>query len=207
MHNLVSSSFLTNLFIVFSSLAPCFGILFERISYLNNKVAFYVTTLFFSIFGVYLYSFNNIVHGVPLDYSRLVLFIYPITIVLFNIIFTYRFGFKKFAKTFSYSLMLAFLLTETREIANFFYEYTGFDHTVISNSFHPLTNLYAVFVGFLLFKRFNLNVKTSFFLVASIVLSSFIYYHFAYSYSFIVWIRLIQFPIFTYFFIKWGKYQ
>jgi len=196
---MVSPSFFHNLAIIFSSLAPCFGLLLERIPYLNNKISFYLTILAFSIFEIYLFFF---IFG----YSRLFLFIYPLTIILFNIIFTYREGFQMFAKTLSLSLMLSFLLTETHEIANFFYEYTGW-FQVLENNLHPFSNLYAILIGYLLFKRFNLNLKNSLSLVVAITLLSFLYYHFAYTASFIIWIRLIQFFIFAFFFYKWGSYQ
>ena len=201
----MSNVFFYNLVIFFSSLFPCFSILFERIKYFDNRFAFILVTSFFSIASFYLLFLKDGVFGELMGYSRQVLFLYPLFIVLFNVIFTYRYSFSLFSKTISRSLLLGYALTETHEIANFIYEFIG-RKNIIQNSHHFFANLYLMLVLFLLFKKFKLSLKISLVLTSVIVASSFLYYHFVYFSFFIPVIRFIQFMIFTLFFYKWGKY-
>ena len=201
----MNNFFLYNLVIIFSSLSPCFSILFERINFLNNRYAFVLVISFLSITSFYLHFCDIGVFGGLIGYSKQVLFLYPLFIALFNIIFTYRYKFNLFSKTFSRSLLLGYVLTETHEIANFFYEYVG-GRTVINNNYHFLANSYLIVVLFVLFKKFNLSVKISLVLSSIIVASSFLFYHFIYLPFFSPFIRIIQFMIFVSFFYEWGNY-
>ena len=193
-----------NTIILFSSLTPCFALLLERLPFLNNKRAFSLMILSLLVFEIYLCFFNNDFYGGINGYARLVLFIYPLLLILSNVVFTYRFGFDKFAKTLALSLLLVFLLTETHEIANYFYEYTGWN-SVINHPLHPLTNIYSIVTGWLLFKKLQLNARITLALIGVISLSSFLYYEFAYTLAFSPWMRLIQFSIFMSVFYKWGR--
>ena len=193
-----------NFLVIFSSFSPLFAVLIDRFSFLNCRRWFVFCEL--SFLSLSLLILIGIVD--TLSYTWL----YPLFIVGFNLVFTLRFGIKSFAKVFAVSLMAGFLLTETHEIANFVYNYFGLRNDPIWQSpaypLHPLTNLYSLVVGYLLFGMVHFKKKIyTVILVCSIVLSSFGYYHFFYAPLYIPLIRTIQFFLFACTILSWGTLQ
>jgi len=130
------------------------------------------------------------------------IWLYPLFIFIANLIFTGKInGIQNFSKTLAISLMMGYLLTETHEIANFIHKYLGLIiNENLTNSLHPITNLYGLLVGYFLFKTVKFKNRIyPYFLGYFLILSSFIYYYFFYSKPFIPYIRIIQLGIFVYF--------
>ena len=137
--------FLNNLFVLFSVMSPVFCLFIVKLPFLNCLRWFLISELFFIFLCVFiLFGYEGIVSKtVP---SMLIF--YPLSVVLFNLFFTFRFGVERFAKILSLSLMLGFILTELHEAPVFFFSIFGlYGHSWYLVWFLP--QIYLLVVGYL----------------------------------------------------------
>jgi len=136
--------FLNNLFVLFSVMSPVFCLFIVKLPFLNCLRWFLISELFFIFLCVFiLFGYEGIVSKtVP---SMLIF--YPLSIVLFNLFFTFRFGVERFAKILSLSLMLGFILTELHEAPVFFFSIFGlYGHETFLVWYLP--QIYLLVVGY-----------------------------------------------------------
>lgn len=140
--------FLNNLFVLFSVLSPFFSLFLVKLSFLNSWRWFIFCELSFLLL-----SFFILFGYMGMDYHTIpsILFFYPLSIVLFNLVFTMRFGVEKFAKILSLSLMLGFILTELHEFPTILFTILGIygGHTYLV---WFLPQIYLFVVGYLVVK-------------------------------------------------------
>jgi len=194
---------LHNYLVVFFSFSPLFAVLINRMPFLSNIKGFIISQASLILLAVLLFT-----QAIP--YTVPYIWLYPVFMFILNDILTLKFGFKSYSKILAVSLMAGFLLTETHEIANFMIKYLELATTLswqsLTYPLHPLTNLYSLLVGYVLFKEVNFKQRIyPFLLVFLLVVSSFVYYLFFYEKAFIPVIRFLQFFIFMYIIKKGGQ--
>lgn len=147
--------FLNNLFVLLCVLSPFFSFLLVKLSFLNTWRWFIVCELSFSLLSAFiLFCYDGYAaHTIPS-----ILIFYPISVLLFNLVFTMRFGVKKFAKVLSLSLMLGFILTELHEFPVFIFTILGIygGHTYLV---WFLPQIYLLVVGYLVVKLGGLHLS------------------------------------------------
>lgn len=147
--------FLNNVFVLFCVLSPLFSFFLVKLSFLNNWNWFYlceISLVFLSLFIMYGYD------GLKAHTTPSMLMIYPLSILVFNLVFTLRFGVERFAKVLSLSLMLGFLLTELHEFPVFIFTILGVygGHTYLV---WFLPQIYLLIVGYLTVKLGGLRLS------------------------------------------------
>lgn len=202
---IIPNIFLYNLLVLFSGLSPIYAILIERLTFLNNYRSFIVVSCGTFLITVLFTVFLRVSVSGFSAYINLILFIYPSFLLVSMFLFTYWNGVGSFSRSFAYSLMMVFLLTETHEIANFFFEYVG-GISVIHNSWHPLSNLYAIIVGGILCSRLGFSWKVSLGLFGVLTVTSFIYLLFFREMMYGIVFRLIHFTAFIICYRLYGRF-
>lgn len=113
---------LNNIFVLFCIFSPVFSLFIVKFYFFNCWRWFIVCEAFFLFLGVFILFFYS---GIDAHTLPSMLMFYPLSIVLFNYVFTVRFGVEKFAKVLSLSLMLGFILTELHEFPVFVFSIFG----------------------------------------------------------------------------------
>ena len=140
--------FLNNLFVLFSVLSPLLSFFIVQLPFLNSKRWFIISEVFFILLSAFILFYYE---GIVSKTRPSMLMFYPLSIVLFNLFFTWRFGVEKFAKILSLSLMLGFILTELHEAPVFFFSIFGlYGHSTYLVWFLP--QIYLLVVGYLTVK-------------------------------------------------------
>ena len=153
---MIDAIFIRNFVTILSGFVPILAIFIARCEQLNHKKFILFVQIVFILFTFYVAFFFPYV--LSKTFSS-VLFLYPLFIVGFNMVFLSKFGVSKFSKIFAVSLMLSFVITELHELPTMIIRYFSFDFTNSLTIFLQLSPIYALVITWLAAQTFKLKAS------------------------------------------------